>query len=325
MAKAVRFYEAGGPEVLKLEEVAVGDPGPGEVRVRHAAVGCNFADTYFRSGYYPAPLPNGIGVEGAGTIEAVGEGVTAFAVGDRVSYNGGPLGAYSSQRVMPAAPLFKLPDAVSFEDAAGSTMRGLSATYWLMKANPSIKPGDTILLHAAAGGVGLLAVQLAKLLGLRVIGTVSTEEKAAKAKSFGCDEIIFYRREDVAARVKELTGGEGVSTVFDSVGKDTFEGSLKSLKRRGVLVGCGTASGPFPPIDAFQMMLQGSVYFIRPGFADFYADPVERAELSTLWFDHLAAGRIKVEIGQRYALEGCVKAHQELESGKTIGSSIFVI
>lgn len=325
MAKAVRFYEAGGPEVLKLEEVAVGDPGPGEVRVRHAAVGCNFADTYFRSGYYPAPLPNGIGVEGAGTIEAVGEGVTAFAVGDRVSYNGGPLGAYSSQRVMPAAPLFKLPDAVSFEDAAGSTMRGLSATYWLMKTNPSIKPGDTILLHAAAGGVGLLAVQLAKLLGLRVIGTVSTEEKAAKAKSFGCDEIIFYRREDVAARVKELTGGEGVSTVFDSVGKDTFEGSLKSLKRRGVLVGCGTASGPFPPIDAFQMMLQGSVYFIRPGFADFYADPVERAELSTLWFDHLAAGRIKVDIGQRYALEECVKAHQELESGKTIGSSIFVI
>lgn len=325
MAKAVRFYEAGGPEVLKLEEVAVGDPGPGEVRVRHAAVGCNFADTYFRSGYYPAQLPNGIGVEGAGTIEAVGEGVTAFAVGDRVSYNGGPLGAYSSQRVMPAAPLFKLPDAVSFEDAAGSTMRGLSATYWLMKTNPSIKPGDTILLHAAAGGVGLLAVQLAKLLGLRVIGTVSTEEKAAKAKSFGCDEIIFYRREDVAARVKELTGGEGVSTVFDSVGKDTFEGSLKSLKRRGVLVGCGTASGPFPPIDAFQMMLQGSVYFIRPGFADFYADPVERAELSTLWFDHLAAGRIKVDIGQRYALEECVKAHQELESGKTIGSSIFVI
>lgn len=325
MAKVVRFYEAGGPEILKLEEVAVGDPGPGEVRVRHAAVGCNFADTYFRSGYYPAPLPNGIGVEGAGTIEAVGEGVTAFAVGDRVSYNGGPLGAYSSQRVMPAAPLFKLPDAVSFEDAAGSTMRGLSATYWLMKTNPSIKPGDTILLHAAAGGVGLLAVQLAKLLGLRVIGTVSTEEKAAKAKSFGCDEIIFYRREDVAARVKELTGGEGVSTVFDSVGKDTFEGSLKSLKRRGVLVGCGTASGPFPPIDAFQMMLQGSVYFIRPGFADFYADPVERVELSTLWFDHLAAGRIKVEIGQRYALDECVKAHQELESGKTIGSSIFVI
>ncbi|MEQ1540725.1 MAG: quinone oxidoreductase [Novosphingobium sp.] len=325
MAKAVRFYEAGGPDVLKYEDAVVGDPGPGEVRIRHAAVGCNFADTYFRSGYYPAPLPNGIGVEGAGTIAAVGEGVTGFAVGDRVSYNGGPLGAYSTERVMPVAPLFKLPASVSFEDAAGSTMRGLSATYWLVKANPSIKIGDTILLHAAAGGVGLLAVQLAKLLGLRVIGTVSSEEKAEKARSYGCDEIIFYRREDVAARVKELTNGEGVSTVFDGVGKDTFEGSLKSLKRRGVLVGCGTASGPIPPIDAFQLMMQGSVYFIRPAFADFYADPAERAELSSLWFDHLAAGRIKVDIGRRFALADCVQAHRDIESGQTMGSSIFTI
>ena len=245
MAKAVRFYEAGGPEVLKVEEVEVGNPGPGEVRIRHGAVGCNFADTYFRSGYYPAPLPNGIGVEAAGIIEAVGEGVTGFAVGDRVSYNGSPLGAYSAERVMPAAPLFKLPDSISLEDAAASTMRGLSATYWLAKTNPSMKAGDTILLHAAAGGVGLLAIQMAKMMGLRVIGTVSNEEKAEKARSVGCDEIIFYRREDVPTRVKELTDGEGVTTVFDSVGKDTFEGSLKSLKRRGVLVGCGTASGPW--------------------------------------------------------------------------------
>lgn len=325
MARAVRFHEAGGPEVLKLEEVAVGEPGPGEVRLRHVAVGCNFADTYFRSGYYSVQPPCGIGVEGAGIVEALGEGVTAVAVGDRVAYNGSPLGAYSDVRVMPAAPLFKLPGSVSFEDAAASTMRGLSATYWLAKTNPRMKAGDTILLHAAAGGVGLLAVQLAKLMGLRVIGTVSTEEKAAMARSVGCDEIIFYRREDVAARVRELTGGEGVTTVFDSVGKDTFEGSLKSLKRRGVLVGCGTASGPIPPIDAFQMMLQGSVYFTRPAFADYFADPVERAELAALWFGHLSAGRIKVEIGQRYALEDCVAAHRALESGATIGSSIFVI
>jgi NADPH2:quinone reductase len=325
MAQAVRFYEAGGPEVLRLEQVAVGEPGPGEVRLRHAAVGCNFADTYFRSGMYPAPLPAGIGVEGAGTIEAVGEGVTGFAVGDRVAYNGSPLGAYSTARVMPAAPLFKLPDGIDFETATASTMRGLSATYWLTRTNPQIKAGDTILLHAAAGGVGLLAVQMAKLLGLRVIGTVSTEAKAAMARSMGCDEIIFYRREDVAARVKELTDGEGVSTVFDSVGKDTFAGSLKSLKRRGVLVGCGTASGPFPPIDAMQLAMQGSVYFTRPAFADYFADPVERAELAALWFGHLAAGRIKVEIGQRYRLDQCVEAHRELESGRTIGSSIFVI
>ncbi len=325
MAKAVRFHEAGGPEVLRVEDVTVGEPGPGEVRIRHVAVGCNFADTYFRSGYYPVQPPCGIGVEGAGIIEAVGEGVTGFAVGDRVAYNGSPLGAYSSARIMPAAPLFKLPDAISFEDAAASTMRGLSATYWLAKTNPRMKAGDTILLHAAAGGVGLLAIQLAKLMGLRVIGTVSSEEKAEKAKSFGCDEIIFYRREDVAKRVMELTDGKGVETVFDSVGKDTFEASLKSLKRRGVLVGCGTASGPFPAIDAFQMMLQGSVYFTRPAFADYYADPEERAELSQLWFGHLAAGRVKVEIGQRFALEDCVEAHRNLESGKTIGSSIFVL
>lgn len=325
MAKAVRFHKAGGPEVLQVEDVDVGAPGPGEVRIRHGAVGCNFADTYFRSGYYPVQPPCGIGVEAAGTIEAVGAGVTSVAVGDRVSYNGGPLGAYATERVMPAAPLFKLPEGIGFETAAASTMRGLSATYWLLKADPRLKAGDTILLHAAAGGVGLLAIQIAKLIGLRVIGTVSSEEKAAKARSLGCDEIIFYRREDVAARVKELTGGEGVQTVFDSVGKDTFEGSLKSLRRRGVLVGCGTASGPFPPIDAFQTMLQGSVYFIRPAFADFFADPAERAELAKFWFDHLSAGRIRVEIGQRYTLEQCVDAHRDLEAGKTIGSSVFVL
>lgn len=325
MAKAVRFHQAGGPEVLQLEDVDVGLPGPGEVLIRHAAVGCNFADTYFRSGYYPVQPPCGLGVEAAGTIEAIGEGVSGFSMGDRVSYNGSPLGAYSTERVMPAAPLFKLPDAVSFEDAAASTMRGLSAAYWLMKTDPRLKAGDSILLHAAAGGVGLLAIQIAKMLGLRVIGTVSNEEKAALAASYGCDDIIFYRREDVAARVKELTGGAGVQTVFDSVGKDTYEGSLKSLRRRGMLVGCGTASGPFPPIDAFQTMLQGSVYFTRPAFADYYADPVERAELAEFWFSNLAAGKIKVEIGQRYDLADCVRAHQDMEAGRTVGSSIFVI
>ncbi len=325
MAKAVSFYETGEPDVLKLEEVAVGRPGPGEVLIRHGAVGCNFADTYFRSGYYPVQPPCGIGVEGAGTIIEIGEGVTQVAVGDRVSYNGGPLGAYATERVMPAAPLLKLPDNVSFETAAASTMRGLTAVYWLMKADPRLKAGDTVLLHAAAGGVGLLAIQVAKLLGIRVIGTVSSEEKAAKARSFGCDEIIFYRREDVPARVRELTGGEGVQTVFDSVGADTFAGSLKSLRRRGVLVGCGTASGPFPPLDAMQLVLQGSVYFIRPAVADFFADPVERAEMAQFWFDHLSAGRIKVEIGQRYTLDQCVQAHRDLEAGKTIGSSVFVL
>ena len=325
MVKAVRFYETGGPEVLRYEDVSVGDPGPGEVRVRHLAVGLNFADTYFRLGYYPVPLPNGMGVEASGVIVAVGPDVTKFVTGDRVTYTGSPLGAYSTERVMPIGSLFKLPDGISHETAAASTMRGLSAAYWLLKTNPWMTAGDTILLHAAAGGVGLIAIQWAKLLGLRVIGTVSSEAKAEIARAHGCDEIIFYRREDVAGRVRELTGGVGVSTVFDTVGKDTFEGSLKSLKRRGVLVGCGTASGPFPPIDALQLAIQGSVYFTRPALADFIADPVERAELSGALFDHIASGRIKIEINQRYGLEDAVQAHCDLEAGKTTGSSIFVI
>ena len=325
MAKAVRFHEPGGPEVLRLEDIAVGDPGVGEVRVRHKAVGLNFADTYFRQGYYPVPLPNGMGVEASGVIEAVGPDTVGYKAGDRVTYTGSPLGAYSTERVMPIGSLFKLPDAIALETAAAMTMRGLSAAYWLLKTNPWMKSGDTILLHAAAGGVGLIASQWAKLLGLRVIGTVSTEAKAELARAHGCDEIIFYRSEDVVERVKALTGGEGVTTVFDTVGKDTFDASLKSLKRRGVLVGCGTASGPFPPIDALQMAIQGSVYFTRPALADYIADPTERAELSSALFDHVASGRIKIEINQRYELDDAVQAHRDLEAGKTTGSSIFVI
>ena len=325
MAKAVRFYEAGGPDVLRIEDIPVGEPARGEVRIRHAAVGLNFADTYFRQGYYPVPLPNGMGVEAAGVIEAVGADTYGYKTGDRVTYTGSPLGAYSTERVMPVGSLFKLPDGIELATAAASTMRGLSAAYWLLKTNPWLKAGDTILLHAAAGGVGLIASQWAKILGLRVIGTVSTEAKAELAKAHGCDEIIFYRREDVPARVKELTDGLGVSTVFDTVGKDTFEGSLKSLKRRGVLVGCGTASGPFPPIDALQLAIQGSVYFTRPALADFISDPVERGELSTALFDHVAKGRIKIEINQRYELDDAVQAHRDLEAGKTTGSSIFVV
>jgi NADPH2:quinone reductase len=325
VAKAVRFYEAGGPDVLQLEDVPVGNPGEGEVRIRHVAVGMNFADTYFRQGYYPVPLPNGMGVEASGIIEAVGSNVNVYQPGDRVTYTGSPLGAYSTERVMPVGSLIKLPVDITHETAAAMTMRGLSAAYWLLKTNPWMKKGDTILLHAAAGGVGLIAVQWAKLLGLRVIGTVSSLKKAEIAKAHGCDEIIFYRQEDVASRVRALTDGEGVATVFDTVGKDTFEGSLKSLKRRGVLVGCGTASGPFPPIDALQLAMQGSVYFTRPALADFIADPAERAELAGALFDHVGSGRIKIEINQRYELDDAVRAHCDLEAGKTIGSSIFVI
>jgi NADPH:quinone reductase len=324
MAKVVRFHEVGGPEVLRLEDAAVGEPGEGQVRVRHHAVGLNFADTYFRQGYYPVPLPNGIGVEASGIIEAVGPGVN-YQVGDRVTYTGSPLGAYSTERVMPVGSLIPLPDGIDHQTAAAMTMRGLSAAYWLLKTNPWMRAGDTILLHAAAGGVGLIASQWAKLLGLRVIGTVSNEAKAELARANGCDEIIFYRREDVAERVRQLTGGEGVATVFDTVGKDTFEASLKSLKRRGVLVGCGTASGPFPPIDALQLAIQGSLYFTRPALADYIADPKERSELSDALFGHVASGRIKININQRYGLDEAVRAHRDLEAGTTTGSSIFVI
>jgi NADPH2:quinone reductase len=325
LAKVVRFYEAGGPEVLRVEEQPTGTPGEGQVLVRHVAVGMNFADTYFRQGYYPVPVPNGMGVEASGVIEAVGPNVNGYRTGDRVTYTGSPLGAYSTERVMGIGPLIKLPVDITHETAAAMTMRGLSAAYWLLKTNPWMKSGDTILIHAAAGGVGLIAVQWAKLLGLRVIGTVSSLKKAQLATDHGCDEIIFYRTEDVPTRIRELTNGEGVTTVYDTVGKDTFEGSLKSLKRRGVLVGCGTASGPFPPINALQMAMQGSVYFTRPALADYIATPAERDELANALFDHVTNGRIKIEINQRYELDNAVQAHRDIEAGKTTGSSIFVI
>lgn len=325
MPKAVRFYEAGGPDVLRYEEVEVGAPGPGQVRVRHVAVGLNFADTYFRMGYYPVPVPNGMGVEASGVIEDVGEGVEGFAPGDRVTYTGSPLGAYSTERVMPVDSLIKLPDSISHETAAAMTMRGLTSSYLLLRINPWLKAGDTVLLHAAAGGVGLIVSQWAKLLGLRVIGTVSSEAKAEIARAHGCDEIIFYGREDVAARVRELTGGEGVPVVYDTVGQDTFQASLASLRRRGMLVCAGTSSGPVPPIDALQLAMRGSLYVTRPALADYIADPAERAELAGALFDHVGAGRIKIEINQRYRLEDAQQAHRDLEARRTTGSSIFVI
>jgi NADPH2:quinone reductase len=326
MAQAIRFHETGGPEVLRLEEVAVGNPGPGEVRLRHVAVGINFADTYFRTGFYPAPLPSLMGVEGAGVVEAVGEGVTNVVPGDRVTYTGAynTLGAYSTERLVAAAPLIKLPPEISCETAAAMTMRGLTSAYCMRRIWP-LKTGDSILLHAAAGGVGLIISQWAKLLGLTVIGTVGSEEKAAVARAHGCTHIINYRQEDVAKRVREITNGVGVPVVFDSVGKDTFNASIDSLKRRGLLVCVGTASGPVPPIDATQLAIKGSVYVTRPALADYIADPAEKAALAIELFEHVGAGRIKIEINQRYRLEDAVQAHRDLEGRKTIGSSIFVI
>jgi NADPH2:quinone reductase len=326
MAHAVKFHEIGAPEVLRYEHVEVGEPRPGEVRIRHVAVGLNFADTYFRSGIYPVPLPSGIGNEAAGVIESVGVGVTGLTVGDRVTYTGftNTLGAYSTARVMAAAPLIKLPEPIGCETAAAMTMRGLSAAYLLRRIYP-FQRGETVLLHAAAGGVGLIVSQWAKLLGLTVIGTVSTEAKAELARAHGCDHVIDYSHEDVAARVREITNGVGVSVVFDSVGKATFMSSLDSLKRRGLLVCVGTASGPIPPFDPAILARKGSLYVTRPALADYIADPAEKADLAAEVFGHIAAGRIQIEIHQRYALEDAVQAHRDLESRKTTGSSIFVI
>jgi NADPH2:quinone reductase len=322
--KAVRYYQTGGPEVLKYEDVSVGAPGPGEAFVRHVAVGLNFADTYFRTGLYPAPLPSGIGVEAAGIVEAVGEGVTSVAPGDRVAYTGSPLGAYSTCRVMPASPLLRLPESIAFEKAAAMMMRGLTSAYLMRRIHP-LESGETILLHAAAGGVGLIVCQWAKLLGLTVIGTVSTEAKARLAREHGCDHVILYGQEDVAARVRELTGGAGVPVVYDSVGKDTFHASINSLRRRGLLVSFGTASGSVPPFDLLQLAMHGSLFVTRPALADYIADPAERAELAGELFGHVAAGRIRIEVNQVYPLADAVQAHRDLEGRKTTGSSIFVI
>lgn len=326
MTHIVTFHQTGGPEVLRFEHRDVGDPGPGQVRLRHVAVGLNFADTYFRSGIYPVPLPSGVGNEAAGVIEALGAGVAGFRVGDRVTYTGftNTLGAYSTERLIGADVLIKLPDAISCEQAAAMTMRGLSAAYLSRRIYP-FKGNETILVHAAAGGVGLILTQWAKLLGLTVIGTVSTDAKAEVARAHGCDHIIFYSREDVAKRVRELTHGVGVSVVYDSVGKATFDGSLDSLKRRGLLVCVGTASGKIPPFDPAILARKGSAYVTRPGLADYIADPVEKQELVDELFGHVASGRIRIEINQRYALADAVQAHRDLEGRKTTGSSIFVI
>jgi NADPH:quinone reductase len=322
MAKGIRFYETGGPDVLRWESIDVGAPGAGEVRIRHAAVGLNFADTYFRTGLYPSPLPAGMGVEAAGVIEEVGPGVTGFAEGDRVTYTGSPLGAYSTERVMDVAPLIKLPDTIPFETAAAMTMRGLTTSY-LLRRIADLKAGDTVLLHAAAGGVGLLFTQWAALLGVDVIGTVSTDAKAEIARAHGCAHTIVYTREDVAARVREITDGAGVPVAYDSIGKTTVPSSLDSLATRGLLVCFGTASGPIPPIDAMQLAVKGSLFVTRPALADYIADPAERAALAGELFDHVGSGRITVEINQHYALEDAVAAHRDLESGRSVGSSVF--
>src|SRR3954465_8184574 len=324
MAKGVRFHEVGAPDVLRWESLPVGEPGAGQVRIRHAAVGLNFADTYFRSGLYPAALPAGMGVEAAGVIDAVGPGVVGFAEGDRVTYTGSPLGAYSTERVMDASHLIPLPDSIGFETAAAMTMRGLTTGY-LLRRIADLHEGDTVLLHAAAGGVGLLFSQWARLLGVDVNGTVSTDEKAEIARAHGCTHTIVYPREDVAARVRELTDGVRGPAAPDALARAPPPPPLARRRRRGLLVCFGPASGPIPPIDAMQLAVKGSLFVTRPALADYIADPAQRADLAGELFGHLGSGRIEVAINQRYALDDAVQAHRDLESGRSVGSSVFVL
>ncbi len=323
MPHAIRIHQTGGPEVLRWEEVAVGDPAPGEARVRHEAVGLNFIDTYHRSGLYPLPLPSGIGLEGAGVVEAVAAGVTNVKVGDRVAYAGGPVGAYSEVRCMPADRLLKMPDSLDFHTGAAMMLQGLTSAY-LLRRTYRVQPGDAVLIHAAAGGVGLIACQWAKALGATVIGTVSNEAKAALATAHGCEHIIYYTREDVARRVREITGGEGVAVVYDGVGKDTFTGSLDSLRTRGMMVSFGNASGPVAPFDPLLLSQKGSIFITRPTLAHYTAKRDELEALGGELFAAVTSGQVRIEVNQRYALADAAQAHRDLEARKTTGSTILL-
>ncbi|TVO62743.1 quinone oxidoreductase family protein [Denitromonas ohlonensis] len=322
MNHAIRFHETGGPEVLRWEAVDVPPPAAGEVTLRQHAVGLNFIDTYHRSGLYPVPLPSGIGLEGAGEVTALGEGVTELRVGDRVAYAGGPIGAYAQRRNMPADRLVKLPEAISYDQGAAMMLQGMTAQY-LLRQTYRVQPGDTILIHAAAGGVGLIACQWAKALGATVIGTVGSDEKAALAKAHGCDHTILYNREKFADRVREITGGKGVPVVYDSIGKDTFMDSLSCLRPRGMMVTYGNATGPVAPFDLGLLAKMGSLFVTRPTLFGYAAERADLVAMANELFDVVSSGKVKIEVRQRYALADAAEAHRDLEARKTTGSTVL--
>ncbi len=324
---AVQIDQNGGPEQLKLVRVDVGDPGPGEIRVRHKAVGLNFIDVYQRSGLYPLPMPLRLGMEASGIVEAVGDGVTHLKVGDRVAYASNPPGSYSEARVMPAKTVCVLPDAISFETGAAMMLKGLTAQYLLKRTQPQggLKPGDHVLFHAAAGGVGLIACQWAKAMGLQLIGTAGSDAKCALAKEHGAAHVINYTTEDFLARVKEITEGAGVPVVYDSVGKDTFEGSLKCLRPMGMLVGFGNASGPVPPFELGRLAQMGSLYITRPTLMTYTAKREDLLGAANELFEVVLSGAVKIEINQTYPLAEAAQAHRDLEARKTTGSTIFEV
>jgi NADPH2:quinone reductase len=323
-AQAIRIHKNGGPEELRYEEVEVGEPGPGEARVRHTAIGLNFIDIHHRTGRYPSQkFPLVLGMEGAGVVEAVGPGVGEVKAGDRVAYAASAPGADAQLRVMPANRLVKLPDFIDDETAAAVMLKGLTAQY-LVRGAYRVQAGDTILIQAAAGGVGLIMCQWARHLGARVIGTVSTDEKAALAARNGCDHPIVYTREDVVARVRELTAGAGLPVVYDGVGGGTFETSLKCLRRRGLLVSYGTAGGPIPPLDLFRLNRMGSLYLTSAGLADYTHDRAELLERAGDLFAAINDGFVRPSIGQRYPLAETARAHRDLEARRTVGSSLLM-
>jgi NADPH2:quinone reductase len=323
MTHAIRIHQAGGPEVLRWEAVDLPAPAPGEATVRHHAVGLNYIDTYHRSGLYPLPLPSGIGLEGAGLVEAVGTGVTEVKVGDRVAYAGGPVGAYAEARNIPAHRLLVLPEAISFETGAAMMLQGLTAAYLLRKTY-RVQPGDAVLIHAAAGGVGLIACQWARALGATVIGTVGSPAKAELAKAHGCHHVINYSTENFTVRVREITGGEGVAVVYDGVGKDTFMGSLDCLRPMGMMVTYGNASGPVPPLDLLQLSQKGSLFVTRPTLMNYTAKREDLVALGGELFNVVASGQVRIEVNQTYALRDAAQAHRDLEARKTTGSTIFL-
>lgn len=321
MAKAIRIERTGGPEVMKYVDVEVGEPGQGEVQIRHHAIGVNFIDVYFRTGLYPMPLPAGIGLEGAGVITAVGDGVTHLKVGDRVGYSDRPPGSYSELRVMPARSLVKVPKAIDFETAACMMLKGLTVQY-LFRRTYKLQKGQTILFHAAAGGVGLIAMQWAKALGVTVIGTVGSEEKAELARAHGCDHVILYKRENIVERVRELTDGKMVPVVYDSVGKDTFDASLDCLQPFGLMVSFGNASGPVPPIALTA--LKGTLYITRPSLMPHIANRANLDEMAADLIKMVTSGKVKIRIDQRHALADAAQAHRDLEGRKTTGQSLLL-
>jgi NADPH2:quinone reductase len=321
MAKAVRFHKQGGPEVLQYDDVQVGDPGPGQARIRHTAIGVNFVDTYQRSGLYPMQLPMVAGNEAAGVVEAVGSGVTELKPGDRVAYTGLP-GAYCEQRVVPADRLVKLPQGISDEQAASMMLKGLTVHY-LIHSTYAVKKGETVLWHAAAGGVGLIACQWLKAIGATVIGTAGSDEKCALARAHGAEHVINYSRENFVERVKSITGGKGLPVVYDAVGKSTWEGSLDCLRPRGLMVSFGNASGAVAPVNIGILQTKGSLYLTRPTLATHIASRADLVERSSALFEMVKSGKVKIETTGRYKLADAAQAHRDLEGRKTTGSVVL--